>query len=125
MNISDKELKEGIARDIEAEIKLFCDAVGIPEEGMREMVCVALKTQEMAKELLERREAEQKNLMCWRKGYPEEGGWEDSVAEAIADELSEDGETSEELQLAARVPDRKMRVWLTGGEDRVVNWEWV
>ena len=81
---------------------------------------------EMAQELLERREAEQKNLMCWRKDYPEEGGvCEDSLAYIIADELSDNDETTEEIQLAVRLPNRKMRVWLTGGEDRIVNWEWV
>ena len=81
---------------------------------------------EIAHELLQRREAEQKNLMYWRKDYPEEGGiCEDSLADIIADELSDNDETTEEVQVAVSLPDRKMRVWLTGGEDRVVHWEWV
>lgn len=83
-------------------------------------------TKEMAQELLQRREAEQKNLMCWRKDYPEEGGiCDDSLAETIADELAQDEETTEEVQVAVSLPDRKMRVWLTGGEDREVHWGWV
>ena len=82
--------------------------------------------QEMAQELLAYREAEQKNLMCWRKDYPEEGGiCEDSLVDIIADELSDNDETTEEIQRAARLPNRKMRIWLSGGEDRVVHWEWV
>ena len=100
MNISDERLRE------------ISQAFPIGDAG------------KMAQELLQRREAEQANLMCWRKDYSEEGGiCEDSLADVIADELSDDGETTEEIQLAVRLPDRKMRVWLTGGEDREVHWE--
>ena len=81
---------------------------------------------EMAQELLAYREAEQKNFICWRKEYPEEGGiCADGLADTIADELREDGETTEEIQLAVSLPNRKMRVWLTGDEDREIHWEWM
>ena len=56
--ITDEELKQGLERNIEADIVLFGDATGLPDGIVQEMVKAGLKTQEMARELLERREAE-------------------------------------------------------------------
>ena len=49
----------------------------------------------------------------------------DDFAAMQADGMGDDQETTMDVQVASRLPDRKMRVWLTGGEDRIVNWEWV
>ena len=81
---------------------------------------------EMAQELLQRRQAEQKNLMCWDLQNMEEGGDDpECLAEIVADTLCNGMEHTIDVQIATLLPNRKMRVWLTGGEDREVHWEWV
>ena len=66
------------------------------------------------------------NLLCWDTEYPEHGAADpDDFAAMQADGMGDDQETTMDVQVASRLPDRKMRVWLTGGEDRIVNWEWV
>ena len=46
------------------------------------------------------------------------------LAELLADDqLGDDKELT--IGVAINHPSRLMRVWLTGGEDRIVNWEWV
>ena len=83
-------------------------------------------TKEMAQELLQRREAEKKNLQLWSEEDPESGPFDaQGMAESIADNLQDDDETAEGIHCAVRLSGRTMRVWLTGGEDREVHWEWV
>ena len=81
---------------------------------------------EIAQELLQRREAEKKNLQLWSEEDPESGPFDaQGMAESIADNLQDDDETAEGIHCAVRLSGRTMRVWLTGGEDREVHWEWV
>lgn len=83
------------------------------------------EVQEMAQELLQRRQAEQKNLICWDLENMEEGGEDpDCLAEVTADSLRDDEERIIDVQVAVLLPNRKMRVWLTGGELREMKWEW-
>ena len=82
---------------------------------------------ECAVALLERLMADG-NCMFWEVGREgccaSEEPWE--IADQYADEhLDNDGQGVIEVQVATRLPDRKMRVWLTGGEERELNWEWV
>ena len=81
----------------------------------------------MAEELLQRRQDETRNLLCWRKERPEEDGglWPETMADWVACEMEDDGERIERMLLAVSRPDRKMRVWLTGGGGREVHWEWL
>ena len=48
------------------------------------------------------------------------------LAEEFAnDQLDYDEEKTIGVKVNSSFPDREMRVWLTGGEDREVHWEWV
>ena len=81
---------------------------------------------EMATELLQYREAERINLQCWIRDDPEIGCFDASgIADEIADNLLDDDETTVEVMCSVSLPNRHMRVWLTGGEDREVHFEWV
>ena len=80
----------------------------------------------MAIELLAYREAERLHLQCWIKDFAEDGCYdEEGVANEIADQLSDNTEITEEILCSIPLPNRHMRVWLTGGEDREVHFEWV
>jgi len=77
-------------------------------------------------ELLQLREEKRGNLQCWLADDTERGVFdEQGMAEAIASWLADDGSTTEEVLCSTRLPNQHMRVWLTGGEDRDVNFEWV
>ena len=79
----------------------------------------------MATELLAYREAE-RIYLCWLASDPEAGCFDGpGMAEDIADGLHDDEETTEEILCSTRLPNRNMRVWLTGGENRDVHFEWV
>ena len=81
---------------------------------------------EMATELLAYRESERTNLQCWLGYDPEMGSFDESdMADIIADNLEDGGSTTEEILCSTRLPNRNMRVWLTGGENRDVHFEWV
>ncbi|MCE5387964.1 MAG: hypothetical protein K0041_05215 [Acidithiobacillus sp.] len=67
-----------------------------------------------------------KDLIYWEVGreedYLSEEPWE--IADRVADEHLGPGEEKiVEVQVAARLPDRKMRVWLDANGD--MKWEWV
>ena len=81
---------------------------------------------DMATELLKYREAERTNLQCWLGDDPETGSFDEpGMADIIADNLEDNGETTEEILCGVRLPNRTMRVWLTGGRARDVHFEWV
>lgn len=81
---------------------------------------------EMARELLAYREAEQANLQCWLADDADRRAMdEQEMAEDIADNLEVGGSTTEEILCSTRLPNRNMRVWLTGGENRDIHFEWV
>ena len=81
---------------------------------------------DMAAELLAYREAERTHLQCWLADDTERGAFdEQGMSEDIADNLEDGGSTTEEILCSTRLPNRNMRVWLTGGEDREVHFEWV
>ena len=81
---------------------------------------------EMAIELLQLRKDKRDNLQCWLADDTERGVFdEQEIAEDIADNLEDDGSTTEEILCSMPLPKRNMRVWLTGGEDREVHFEWV
>jgi len=80
----------------------------------------------MATELLAYRESERTNLQCWLGDDPETGSFDEpGMADIIADNLEDNGETTEKILCSTRLPNRNMRVWLTGGENRDVHFEWV
>jgi len=82
--------------------------------------------EQMATELLQYREAERINLQCWIRDDPEIGCFDASgIADEIADNLLDDDETTVEVMCSVSLPNRHMRVWLTGGHDRKMNYEWV
>lgn len=102
------------------------NAANITVIGEDENVMVrASYIKELAQELLQRRQAEQKNLICWDLENMEEGGEDpDCLAEVTADSLRDDEERIIDVQVAVLLPNRKMRVWLAGGELREMKWEW-
>ena len=80
---------------------------------------------EMAQELLQRREAD-KYIYYEEHDLGFIGKTPDLLAEAFAnDPLDWDEEKTIGVEVNSSFPVREMRVWLTGGEDRKVNWEWV
>ena len=99
----------------------------ISDEALKTLVaCGKDVLRSICDELLQRRQAEQKNLMCWDLQNMEEGGDEpECLAEIIADGVCDDGELVIDVQVATLLPNRKLRVWLIGGEAREVHWEWV
>ena len=67
-----------------------------------------------------------KDLMYWESGREENNASEEpwEIADRIADVLLGPGEGQVvEVQVAARLPDRKMRVWRDANGD--MKWEWV
>ena len=66
------------------------------------------------------------NLMLWASGREEDNACEEpwEIAERFADDCLKPGEDGVvEVQAAARLPDRKMRVWVD--ENANMGWEWV
>ena len=67
-----------------------------------------------------------KDLMYWESGREEDNASEEpwEIADRVADEYLGPGEDQVvEVQVAARLPDRKMRVWRDANGN--MNWEWV
>ena len=67
-----------------------------------------------------------KDLMYWESGREEDNASEEpwEIADRVADEYLGPGEDQVvEVQVAARLPDRKMRVWVD--ENANMGWEWV
>ena len=67
-----------------------------------------------------------KDLMYWESGREEDNASEEpwEIADRVADEYLGPGEDQVvEVQVAARLPDRKMRVWRDANGD--MKWEWV
>ncbi len=67
-----------------------------------------------------------KDLMYWEVGREEDNASEEpwEIADRVADEYLGPGEGQVvEVQVAARLPDRKMRVWVD--ENANMGWEWV
>ena len=67
-----------------------------------------------------------KDLMYWESSRVEDNASEEpwEIADRVADEYLGPGEGQVvEVQVAARLPDRKMRVWSDGSGN--VIWEWV
>ena len=80
---------------------------------------------EMAQELLQRREAD-KYIYYEERDLGFIGKTPDLLAEAFANgQLDWDEEKTIGVEVNSSLPVREMRVWLTGGEGRKVNWEWV
>ncbi len=81
---------------------------------------------EMAQELLHRRKSEQlisdlefvDDSCIFYAHSPER------LAELLADDQLADNEAMA-TGVAIKHPGKDMRVWLTGGKDREVHWEWV
>jgi hypothetical protein len=108
--ISDEELSDMEHADA---------ALWWPDMEMRDV-------RDMAIELLQLREEKRNNLQCWLADDTERGAFDDQeMAEEIADNLEDGGSTTEEILCSTRLPNRHMRVWLTGGEERDVHFEWV
>jgi hypothetical protein len=81
---------------------------------------------EMATEIMQFRQEKRDNLQCWLAEDRECGPFEEQrMAEEIADNLEDGGSTTEEILCSTLLPNRHMRVWLTGGEERDVHFEWV
>ena len=72
--ISDEELKRAAECDIESEVTQFCGVIGPSVIDPKVMLEAGIKTQEMARELLqlreEKRQAEEARAKSW-KGAPE------------------------------------------------------
>ena len=67
-----------------------------------------------------------KDLMYWESSRVEDNASEEpwEIADRVADEYLGPGEGQVvEVQVAARLPDRKMRVWVD--ENANMGWEWV
>ena len=67
-----------------------------------------------------------KDLMYWESSRVEDNTSEEpwEIADRVADEYLGPGEGQVvEVQVAARLPDRKMRVWVD--ENANMGWEWV
>ena len=67
-----------------------------------------------------------KDLMYWESSRVEDNASEEpwEIADRVADEYIGPGEGQVvEVQVAARLPDRKMRVWVD--ENANMGWEWV
>ena len=67
-----------------------------------------------------------KDLMYWESSRVEDNASEEpwEIADRVADEYLGPGEDQVvEVQVAARLPDRKMRVWRDANGD--MKWEWV
>ena len=67
-----------------------------------------------------------KDLMYWESSRVEDNASEEpwEIADRVADEYLGPGEGQVvEVQVAARLPDRKMRVWRDANGD--MKWEWV
>ena len=108
--ISDEELSEMGHEDA---------ALWWPDMEMRTV-------RDMAIELLQLREEKRDNLQCWLAEDTERGVFdEQEIAEEIADDLEDGGSTIEKILCSTRLPNRHMRVWLTGGKNRDVHFEWV
>jgi len=124
--ISDEELKAISQVDVKEIVKNYCKVFTVPQEEAENAMGPMLRSQEMAAELLQLREEKRDNLQCWLADDTERGAFdEQEIAEDIADNLEDGGSTIEKILCSTRLPARHMRVWLTGGEDREVHFEWV
>jgi len=100
----------------------------ISDEELKRYSCISNSNlvRELCDELIQLREEKRAPLYCWLADDPEAGCFDESgIAEDIADNLQDDEEATEEILCSTRLPNRHMRVWLTGGEDREVHFEWV
>jgi len=124
--ISDEELKAISQADANEIVENYCKVFSVPQDEAETAMGPVLRAQEMAAELLKLRKEKRDNLQCWLADDTERGVFdEQEIAEEIADSLEDGGNTIEEILCSARLPNRHMRVWLTGGEDREVHFEWV
>ena len=76
--ISDEELKRAVTTDVELEIMAFCVSQDMTVHQAETLVESALKTQEMAQELLQQREAEHaiwENVPEWANWFALDAGW--------------------------------------------------
>ena len=82
--------------------------------------------EEMARELLRRRESGQllSDLEFVDDNCTFYAHSPERLAELLAeDQLGDNGDMTTGVAIKHR--GKIMRIWLTGGEDRIVNWEWV
>ena len=88
--------------------------------------CAADAVEELEAEIERLNKLLSKDLMYWESGREENNASEEpwEIADRIADVLLGPGEGQVvEVQVAARLPDRKMRVWRDANGD--MKWEWV
>jgi len=124
--ISDEELKAISQTDAKEIVENYCRVFSVPQDEAETAMGPVLRAQEMATELLQLREEKRDNLQCWLADDTERGVFdEQEIAEEIADNLEDGGSTIEKILRSTRLPNRHMRVWLTGGKERDVNFEWV
>lgn len=65
------------------------------------------------------------DIQCWNKDDPDHYALSPKdMANAFADGMYDDNSHTFDVLVSIPFPDRKMRVTLTGGEDRNMEWEW-
>lgn len=70
--------------------------------------------------------APEQRLQCWDANDPEHGSLDPSdLASNFADNMNNDEAHVFDVYVSIPLPDRQMRVTLTGGEERELHWEWV
>lgn len=78
---------------------------------------------ELEEELRQYRNAK---ILCWDAENPEDAQYdEQGVAEHYADNMNNDESQAFYVMRALSLPDKEMIVTLSGGDERIIDWEWV